>query len=76
MLIHLALLIHHQRSFPLQHIATNTETHSQSACKEGEFEHTEIFPSNPSPYDLGNAVEQKIKSVRARGGAHQGNNVF
>ena len=58
-----ALLSHHQRSFLLPQMATNTETHSQTSCKEWDtLEHSAlkwISPSNPSPQGSGNPMEKE-----------------
>ena len=66
-----ALLSHHQRSFPLQQMRTNTETHRQTLHREWEtLEHSalnKMSPSHHSPQGSGTPeeeAERKCKSQR------------
>lgn len=53
------------RSFFLQQTGTNTDTHSQTLCREWESSKGSL--SKPSPQGSGNTEEEKTESIRAKG---------
>lgn len=63
-----------QRSFFLQRARTNTETHSQTLCREGEALETQSYGSiKCPPSGLSNGYRGGRKRVRVRGnGGEQG----
>lgn len=61
------LLSHLQRGFLLQQMGTDTESQSQTLCKEQEtLEHSAPYrmsPSNSSPHVSGNPGDEKVERV-------------
>jgi hypothetical protein len=76
-----ALFGHHQRSFSLQQMRTDTETHNWIMCREWKTLKCSVLNgvslSNPSPQGSGNWGTGGRKIVRAReDGRHQGIKAF
>lgn len=69
------LLIHQQKSFLLQSMARNTETHSRTMCRELETLEfsviNRVLPPKASPHGSGNSVEEEAERLPDMGSMHK-----